>query len=202
MKNSRDKLKLWEICLLLGLGFSTLMGAGLQQEQDNLAEGIIRLHIVANSDSASDQALKLKIRDAVLEQAKILYEEGMTAEEAEEIFRDNINLLQNTAQALTTRYSVTAQVTQLWFPTKYYDNFALPAGEYLALQITIGEAEGENWWCVAYPPLCLGAASETVDWAVEAGHFSPSEADLITGNGYILKFKSMELLQTMRGIFS
>ena len=96
---------------------------------------------------------------------------------------------------------VTASLTRCWFPTKAYNGFALPAGEYEALRIVIGAGEGHNWWCVAFPPLCTGAASETVDTARAAGLFTDGQARLVTGDGggYVLKFKSMELLGELEG---
>ena len=100
-------------------------------------------------------------------------------------------------------YPVTAQLTDCWFPTKEYEGFALPAGTYTALRVTIGEGQGQNWWCVAFPPLCLGAASETVDQALEAGYFTENQGALVTGDGegYVLKFKAMELLGELQGLF-
>ena len=85
-----------------------------------------------------------------------------------------------------------------------YDGFALPAGNYTALRVVIGEGEGQNWWCVAFPPLCLGAASETVDTAAQAGYFSQDQVKLVTGEseGYVLKFKGMELLGQLEAFFS
>ena len=96
---------------------------------------------------------------------------------------------------------VTARLERCWFPTKEYDGFALPAGEYTALRVVIGEGQGQNWWCVAFPPLCLEAASETVDEAAAAGYFSPGQAALITeeDRGYVLKFRAMELLGEWKG---
>ena len=98
-------------------------------------------------------------------------------------------------------YPVTAQLTDCWFPTKEYEGFALPAGNYTALRVTIGEGKGQNWWCVAFPPLCLGAASETVEQALEAGYFTPDQGALVTGEGYVLKFKALELLGELQGLF-
>ena len=97
---------------------------------------------------------------------------------------------------------VTARLERCWFPTKEYDGFALPAGEYTALRVVIGAGQGQNWWCVAFPPLCLEAASETVDEAAAAGYFSPGQAALITeeDRGYVLKFKAMELLGEWKGL--
>ena len=90
---------------------------------------------------------------------------------------------------------MTASLEECWFPTKEYEGFALPAGEYTALRVVIGAGEGQNWWCVAFPPLCLGAASETVDQAAQAGLFTQAD------EGYVLKFKSLELLGELKGLF-
>lgn len=191
----------WELSLALGLAFTLYTSSYLETEQENLAEGMIRLHVVANSDSDFDQNLKLQVRDAVLAQAESLYESGISPEEAVDLFENALESLENAGKSVSQGYEISAEVTDLWFPTKYYDNFALPAGEYTALHIKIGEGAGENWWCVAYPPLCLGAVSETLEEAVESGNFTQSEQDLITGNGYVLKFKSMELLQNVKQYF-
>ena len=108
---------------------------------------------------------------------------------------------QSAVEAAGYSYPVTASLERCWFPTKEYDGFALPAGEYTALRIVIGAGEGQNWWCVAFPPLCLGAASDTVEDAAAAGYFSQDQAALITeeDQGYVLKFKSMELLGQLQG---
>ena len=100
-------------------------------------------------------------------------------------------------------YPVTASLEKCWFPTKEYEGFALPAGEYTALRVVIGAGEGQNWWCVAFPPLCLGAASETVDQAAQAGLFGEDQVALVTqaNEGYVLKFKSLELLGELKGLF-
>ena len=80
----------------------------------------------------------------------------------------------------------------MWFPTKHYTGFSLPAGRYTALRITVGEGEGRNWWCVVFPPLCMGAVSESADTAMEA--LSPDQVALLTGKneGYVVKFKLLE----------
>ena len=118
----------------------------------------------------------------------------------------HLYLLEATGQAVVEEqgydYPVSAKLEQCWFPTKEYDGFSLPAGNYTALRITIGEGKGQNWWCVAFPPLCFGAAGQTVDAAAQAGFFSEDQAALVTGEneGYILKFKSMELLGKLQGL--
>ena len=100
-------------------------------------------------------------------------------------------------------YPVTARLEECWFPTKEYGDFALPAGEYTALRVVIGEGEGQNWWCVAFPPLCLGAATESVEEATAAGSLRRTRPLMTRENeGYVLKFKSLELLGQLRGWLS
>ena len=202
------RLKKWELALLLGVLCALVMGAGLSREQEQLSQSVIRLHVIANSDSQADQALKLRVRDRVLEQAQELYPEGATLDQARAILEANLNLLAAAGRAAVEEegadYPVTAQITQCWFPTKEYEDFALPAGEYTALRVVIGQGEGQNWWCVAFPPLCLGAASQSVDQAAQAGLFTQEQAGLITreNGGYVLKFKGMELLGELEELLS
>ena len=193
---------------MIGLMVAVLAGAWLGEEQTALADKVIRLHVIANSDSGADQTLKLAVRDRVLEAAEGLYPPDADLEQARAALEENLEALAAAGQAeVETRgygYPVTARLERCWFPTKEYDGFALPAGEYTALRIVIGAGEGQNWWCVAFPPLCLGAVSETVDQAAAAGYFSKEQAALITqeDQGYVLKFKSMELLGFFRSLLS
>lgn len=197
-------LKRWELALLLGLLCALVLGAWLNGEGQALSESVIRLHVIANSDSPEDQALKLAVRDRVLEQAEALYPQGATLEQARQALEGHLAVLEQAGRAVVEEwgedYPVSAQMTQCWFPTKEYEQFALPAGQYTALRVVIGEGEGQNWWCVAFPPLCLGAASETVEEAAQAGNFTQAQASLITrdGPGYVLKFKGLELLGQLR----
>lgn len=199
------KLKRWEVALLCGVLAALLWGAWAGQEQAQLAGQVIRLHVLANSDTQADQELKLAVRDRVLEQAEGLYPQNATLEQARAILEDNLNALAAAGQQVVNEagkdYPVTACLEQCWFPTKEYGDFALPAGEYTALRVVIGEGAGQNWWCVAFPPLCLGAATESVDDATAAGLFTEDQAGLMTreNEGYVLKFKSLELLGELQG---
>lgn len=197
------KLKNWEIALMFGVLIAVVAGSWLGQEQRELADSVIRFHVIANSDSEEDQALKLAVRDRVLAQAEELYPEGATLTQAQEALEGHLNLLAAAGRQVVEEqgydYPVTARLEDCWFPTKEYEGFALPAGNYTALRVTIGEGKGRNWWCVAFPPLCLGAASETVDQALEAGYFTPDQGALVTGEGYVLKFKALELLGELQG---
>ncbi len=202
------KLKRWELALLFGVLCILAAGSWLGEEQQELADSVIRFHVIANSDSREDQALKLAVRDRVLEQAQAVYPENATLPQARAALEGALDQLAQAGQAVVEEqgydYQVTARMEQCWFPTKEYDGFALPAGEYTALRVVIGEGQGQNWWCVAFPPLCLGAAGETVDTAAQAGYFTPEQVSLVTeeNTGYVLKFKGMELLGELKEIFS
>ena len=196
------KLKVWECALICGVLCAMALGVWLDREQEELAGQVIRLHVIANSDSPEDQALKLEVRDRVLERAAALCPPDATLEEMRLALSLGLEDLAAAGRAAVEEggysYPVTTGLARCSFPTKDYGGFALPAGEYEALRVVIGAGEGRNWWCVAFPPLCLGAASETVEQAVEAGRFSPEQAALLTGEGYVLKFKGMELLGRLR----
>ena len=198
------RLKRWEVALLMGLIVAVLAGAWLGEEQTALADRVIRLHVIANSDSGEDQALKLAVRDRVLEAAEGLYPPDATLEQARAALEENLDRLaaagQAEAEARGYGYSVTARLETCWFPTKEYGDFALPAGDYEALRVVIGDGAGANWWCVAFPPLCLGAAGETVDQAAQAGRFTDGQVKLMgQEEGYVLKFKCLELLGQLQG---
>ena len=196
----KNKLMLWEIALMAGILCAIFGSCWVEKEQEDLAERIVRLHVIANSDSVEDQTLKLQVRDRILAESEQLYIDSMTREEACEQLKSHLDALAEAGKSVVENagysYSVTAQLTKCWFPTKEYEDFALPAGEYGALQIIIGEGKGQNWWCVAFPPLCVGAASQDVDDAVQAGYFTQEQACLLAREEpkYVLKFKSMELL--------
>lgn len=195
-------LKRWECALLLALGLFLLLGVWLDAAHDALSSDVLRLHVLANSDSQADQALKLRVRDRVLAQAGLRLAGTTRREDAEAVLAASLEeLAQAGAEAVAEAgytYPVTVSLETTWFPTKEYDGFALPAGEYRALRVLIGEGKGHNWWCVVFPPLCLGAVSEPAEAAMEA--LPDTERALITGDGegYVLKFKLLELWNNWR----
>lgn len=203
-----NKLRRWEAALLFGLAAAMLAGMWLNGEQSALAENVIRLHVIANSDSESDQTLKLQVRDRILEQAADLYPAGADADTARQYIEDDLARLAQTGRQVVEEqgydYPVTAAVKEVWFPTKQYEDVALPAGNYTALQIVIGEGDGQNWWCVVFPPLCLGSVTEEIEAAEQAGSFTPGQTALITGEsgGYAVKFKAMELWERFKRNFA
>lgn len=203
LAKAAKRLKIWEIALLLGLAVVFASGAAATRTQDQLADKVVRLHVLANSDSAEDQALKLRVRDTVLAQATQWLEEAQDSRTAESLLRGRLLEVERLAaeeiQKSGYDYSVTAEVAVTEFPTREYDSFTLPAGDYLALRIIIGEGSGQNWWCVVFPPLCTAAASDVPVTALAAG-LSAEEVSLITeeDSGYVLKFKTVEFWETLR----
>ena len=202
-EKTSKRLHIWEIALLIGMAVFLISGAVSLQNRDQLADKVVRLHILANSDSEEDQALKLRVRDRVLERATELLEQTGDRREAEEVLQSHMPELERIAAEEISdcgyEYDVTAEVANTMFPTKEYDGFTLPAGEYLALRIIIGEGNGHNWWCVVFPPLCTTAAADVPASALAAG-FDEEEVALVTeeNEGYVLKFKAMEWWEAIR----
>ena len=200
-----SKLRLWEAALFLAFGLTLTVGVWASASESALADQVLRLHVVANSDSDSDQARKLLVRDAVLAEASQLLEgvsdrkgaEAALSPHLEELAQAGTEALAKTGRA----DPVTVALADQWFPTKEYDGFSLPAGQYRALKVTIGEGRGRNWWCVVFPPLCLASVSEeSVETAAE-GVLSENQIALSTGQdgGYVLKFRLIEWWQELTG---
>lgn len=131
---------------------------------DGIRQQVVRVHILANSNSEEDQALKLKVRDAVTKEGADLLDGTETAAEAREKIAAALPTLQAAAQTCVYQngygYTVNVEVTNMYFATRTYDSGTLPAGYYDAVRFTIGEGQGHNWWCVMYPPLCVSAAAD------------------------------------------
>ena len=121
--------------------------------------GLIRFHVIANSDSEKDQALKRKIRDLIVEEMTPAFAGINNLEEARTAVRLNLSRMEEIARAEIARegfdYNVKAMLGRFWFPVKNYGDFTLPAGEYEAVRVVIGEGQGANWWCVLFPPVCF-----------------------------------------------
>ena len=202
MFSGKNQLKIMEVALLVGLAVSLLWGVWSLQEQDDLQGKMIRLHVLANSDSAEDQSLKLEVRDRVLRETAGVLEASHNAREAQVRFREALPDIERAAEEVIRdegyAYDVEARLEAAEFPTRVYDGFSLPAGQYLALRVLIGEAAGHNWWCVVYPPLCTAAATDLEETAVCAGMAAEDVALMQENEGYELKFKSVELWEDFR----
>ena len=158
-------------CAVLIAGFSAF-SANCEKAQ----EEFFRLHIMANSDSDEDQSLKYDLRDYLLNDLGEIFENSGTAEEAALAAKHSLAYINEKAQAFIYEqgydYTVRSEVCNMYFTTRVYGNTTLPAGNYNALRLTIGEGKGRNWWCVLFPPLCLPAAekNEFFSWAYENGY--------------------------------
>ena len=207
VKRTRRTLRIVELALLLGTAVFLLTGAWALNTQRDLADRVVRLNVLANSDSEEDQALKLLVRDAVLERATALLEQTESRAEAEALLRESLpeleTIAEETVRANGYSYAVTAELEDTSFPTKEYDGFSLPAGEYLALRILIGEGAGQNWWCVVFPPLCTAASADVPETALAAG-LTEDQVSLMTeeDSGYVLKFKAVEWWEQLKAALS
>lgn len=182
------------VALLAGLA-----AGALAQQQPAWHDKLIRLHVVANSDSAADQAQKLEVRDAVLAVAEPLLADVSDAQQARQTLLAQLDTLEQAANEVLRGTGDTATVTlqREVFPLREYDSFSLPAGEYEALRVTIGAGEGQNWWCVVYPAICFTAsAEELAEVAVSAG-LTESEVAQLTGQteGYVFRFQIFEYIR-------
>ena len=189
--------------MLLALAVTLLWGAISLQEQDDLARKMIRLHVIANSDSEADQTLKLQVRDKVLTLTEDTLRQSADMTEAEVKLTADLPQIEAAAQReIMVRgydYPVKAELVPATFPTKDYDGFSLPGGDYTALRLTIGAGQGHNWWCVVFPPLCTTAATDLHKTAIAAG-LTEEEIDLMTqaDTPYVLKFRSVELWELLK----
>lgn len=173
-------------------------------DEAQIYDNTVRLHVLANSDSEHDQEVKLCVRDAVLSHITELTEDATSAEEAEEIIAKNIQSLCNTAKNVLSELSedkdVSVTLSKEYYPTREYGDIRLPAGTYSSLRVMIGEAEGQNWWCVLYPELCTNSAKAD-ETLVKTG-FSKDQIDILTGGEepkYRLKFKILEIFEKSFG---
>lgn len=205
MKTERaGRLKLIEIALLLFLAAFLASGAAALQTGQELSDKVVRLHVLANSDSREDQALKLRVRDRILAYAEPLLAGAADRREAEALLGNSLPELERIAareiQDSGYDYAVTIRLEETVFPTREYEGFTLPAGKYLALRAVIGAGEGRNWWCVVFPPLCAAASAEVPETALAAG-LSSDQVGLITeeNQGYVLKSKLVEFWRGLEG---
>ncbi len=191
----------WRRVLALFVACLVCTALWAEATQVRLASQVIRLHVLANSDSEEDQALKLEVRDRVLETTSALLA-GETEPQAAAVLLDQHldDIAQTAAQEISAQGHddrVEVRLEQTWFPTRQYQGISLPAGNYLALRVLIGAAEGHNWWCVVFPNLCLPAVSER---ALEASTLTPGQISLLQEEetSYVFRFKTLEFWQSLK----
>lgn len=174
-----------------------------QSQCAKIPDDVFRLHILANSDLNADQELKLKVRDKVLEHTKTLFKSAKSKEESEKLISDNLQEIADIARREIYLngydYDVKAQITNMYFTTRHYDNYTLPSGMYDALRITIGEGRGQNWWCVMYPSICISSTESSENKAKEV--FDEEEYSIIKDEQYQYKFIVVEFFEKICSLF-
>ena len=203
MKIKRFRIIIFPITILIvALMFTAARSLYIQQHE--LSNKLVRLHVIANSDSAYDQDMKLYVRDAVndyLSKLLLNCNDRNTALCILNENNENIRMVaQNAANNYGADYSVNVKLSDEYYPTRQYDTFSLPAGKYSSLQIKIGNGNGKNWWCVVFPPICT--ASVTAETFTEMD-FSSEEVNLITSDdeNVVIKFKLFEYLGAINNLF-
>ena len=171
--------------------------------ESEIYERVLRLHVIANSDDEIDQSLKLQVRDAVLEYCAPILSGASTREEAAEIIKTHAKEIEQVAKAVLTEsgcgHSVSLEVCTEKYPMKDYESFCFPAGSYLSVKIKLGEAEGQNWWCVLFPKLCTQVATSPKDEFIAVG-FTPDQYKIITesqNTSYRIRFKFLEFFESL-----
>ncbi len=193
----KQKLHTIETALLISLGITLCFATWGQKNSVGLTENLIRIHVIAVSNEAHEQALKLDVRDAVLAETQPLLEGIDDPEIAYEVLSENLATIQTAAFSASDGRSIEVTLGQENYPTRNYETFSLPSGIYNSLKVNIGDAEGENWWCVVYPPLCTSVATGSVETLSETDNKTITQES----EGYVLRFKSMELWGEFRKLW-
>ena len=197
------KKSVMSICIGFLLAVSLVCSAG--KTSHAISEGIIRLHIRANSNTPDDQELKLKVRDRILKEAEKIAQDTHSTKDAEEVIVQNLAFLEDTARDEIKKngynYKADANFGKSKFPVKTYGNLTLPAGTYKALTIDIGEGKGENWWCVMFPPLCFTkeafAKTDPVSDEILAENLGSDNYDMLKSEKIQIKFKIYEIVSNI-----
>ena len=204
---NHSKVKMVIILTFLFFVYTTLCAISYANDiSTDIADSVFRLHVIANSDSEADQNLKYTVRDALLAYMNDLCANCISKEEAISIASEHLEdfkqIALNTIQKEGFDYPVNVRIGNFDFPTKHYGDISLPAGSYDALRVEIGEAKGQNWWCVMFPPLCFVDASSGIvpEESKEdlENTLTDEEFSIVSDNdsnlGFQLKFKILEIL--------
>ncbi len=184
-------LKKWEISMLLALCITLCAGTWASARSKALSDALVRLHVIAVSDEAEEQEIKLRVRDSVLAYLEPRLEGADDAAAARELISAELDGIKAAAETAAEGREVSVTLSREYYPTRDYGSFALPAGSYESLRVVLGEGEGHNWWCVVFPPLCLSAAE--AENALET--LGGDSAQLLSGEGegVVFKFRLLEL---------
>ncbi|MBQ7862697.1 MAG: stage II sporulation protein R [Clostridia bacterium] len=192
-----------EIAALIAFILCVFISAyNLDRECDGIRESILRLHVIAASDSDYDQKVKLQLRDRLLLKGSEIFSESKTKQEAEIKLEKGLEILTEEANAylesISYPYKATVTLGKARFPTRRYEGYTLPAGIYDALKVTVGKGEGQNWWCVMFPALCLPAAKKDISFE---GILTEKEQKFITEEKFEIRFWLIEKWQEIEKNF-
>ena len=183
-------LHTWELAALLTLCICLAAGLWAEGRQARLAANLVRLHVLAVSDAAEEQAVKLRVRDAVLHYLAPKLRDAADAEAAGAVLVRELPGIRAAAEAAAGGRPVTVTLGEERYPTREYAGFTLPAGRYRSLRVVLGEGQGHNWWCIVFPPVCLPAAQKE---ALRPA-MNPEDYALITREeGWQIRFRILEL---------
>lgn len=193
-----------EISIAIGLVIAIVCSlVGFGSDCKDVRNNVVRLHILADSDCDADQRVKLLVRDALLESGAEIFSGSASADNASKsLEKEKAKLIEVAETVLRENgfdYGVTINLEREYYATRTYENYTLPAGEYLSLKVVLGKGEGHNWWCVMFPPLCLPAASASADIDAILG---ADGAKLIQSNPkYEMRFKIVEVIENVKSWF-
>ena len=191
MEKSKNKsLRAWEIAALMALSLALCAGTWAQARQQSISSALVRLHVIAVSDGAEEQEIKLEVRDAVLDYLTPVLENAEDQQQARQIITENLEGVAEAAGSAARGRQVSVTLSRESYPTREYEGFTLPAGRYESLRVILGEGEGKNWWCVVFPPLCLSAAEREEVQSVLNGE---DLAIVTEEEGYVLRVRLVEL---------
>lgn len=199
------------IVIFISFFITIFVGNFANKSQSNIANNLLRLHVIANSDSTFDQDLKIKVRDAIVSEMTEKFRNSKNINQTRKIANNNIEDIYSVSKKviddLGENYGVKVSIGNSYFPTKYYGDMVFPPGTYEAVKVEIGEAKGQNWWCVLFPPLCFvdatnGSVPDSSKQKLKTS-LSQEEYDLLTSSSsekipVKIKFKSVEVWQASK----
>ena len=192
-------IKKWELSVAVALIMTIVFSfVSFNAECKEIRSDVLRLHILANSNSDKDQMLKLKVRDRILKDTEAVFNKSGSIDEAVLLAKINIDAIKESAlneiKLNGYNYPVKVEIAKSYFETRHYDDYTLPAGEYEAVRVLIGNATGKNWWCVMYPGLCLSCADDNQYNKA----LNKNELDIIENYPkYEIRFKTVEIFESL-----
>lgn len=201
MKKKLSRRYTAELAVFMGLIFTISVSfARFDAACEDLRQNVLRLHIIANSNSEADQAVKLLVRDRVLSETSDIFAGAEGLAEAEKKATERLGDIADCADETLKNngfvYGATAEIGNSYFETREYETFTLPAGNYRSLIIRLGKAKGKNWWCVVFPAVCIPAAAPNADLSDSASKASAEIAE--HPQKYVMRFKAVEIIEDLK----